>query len=115
MQMRHWNLKYRRADALTYTNGRPKPPSELPKSEVKRILNVNDTEYRNIVEDFQLICAEMNIVRKGTTDTNVWTYAMEKMKYENAFVNTAWHACVTQDDHKTLDNALSLLMRKSLR
>jgi len=108
-------MYYRRFGALTLRNGRPKPQSELPMAEVKRILNVDDFHYNTIRQYIRGVFAQLNIDTKANTNPTTWGQAMSRLKMDHPAVRAAWAECLTRGDHQRLDNALNLLMRKQSR
>jgi len=100
---------------MTFHNGRPKPASEWPAAELKRILGLANPAWSSARTYFRVILTELNIVRKSDTDPFVWQHARDRLVSEHAAVGLSMARPGTQAEQDMRDRALDGMMRSVAR
>ncbi|MCJ1245533.1 hypothetical protein MMC30_002737 [Trapelia coarctata] len=100
-----------RQGTMRHKNGRLKSPSELPASEVKRILGVSDGGWRHLTRLMASICAELNVGLKSETHPDEWARALARVKNDHVEIHATWDAAVTEAEKEAIINAINIKMR----
>lgn len=89
--------------------GPPRFPSETTIDESKRYLNLDNSMYRQIRDDFQKICEEACFIKKTTAGPERWQEAKNRLIRESAHLRSVFYADPSSTDAGQLDaKALSL-------
>lgn len=114
--MTHWGLmSHRRYGAMTYQNGRPKPASEWPVVELKRILGFDYPTWKSARTYFRVIITDLHIETKSSTDAFVWRHARDRLVNEHAAVGMSMARPGTQAERERRNKALDSMMRSAAK
>lgn len=114
--MTHWGLvSHRRYGAMTYQDGRPKPASEWPALELKRILGFDYATWKSARTYFRAILTDLDIGTKANTDPFVWRHAGDRLVHEHAAVGMSMARPGTQAERERRDKALDAMMRTAAK
>ncbi|KAJ5580136.1 uncharacterized protein N7459_006121 [Penicillium hispanicum] len=82
--------------------GPPRFPSETTIDESKRYLNLDNTMYRHLRDQFQRICEEAGFIKKTIAGPERWQAAKDRLIQESAHLQQVFNTEPNQRDAKAL-------------